>query len=688
MKTHEKKAVASHTTQNQAQPEAAFEAVSFGDIPRALAQPGRLQPVVAPGDAPPMQLKLVRDVPDMLGGSSPQEVTDIDFGLRIGMEVYDDSTGERFTVTGIGLISITLRNAFGRNVVYDTSTQTYSDATASAAPSARAWAYDQDDPFGLNSLAAPSALDAIPLLPVPLAFGSASSMAPPAQLPAFLPPLGEERRKRGPSPTPLTRQAQVPQQEQSASSSTTKRAKPASPSTLLGPSALSGMSHVAAPQLPQFDAEEIDALLDHLAEEDADLLASPPPLSGSLAAPSGFLLPPLLSGSGHAAPLLHAPASPLSGLLAPPSPLHGLLAPPSPLHGLLAPPSPLPWDPFASPLHAPASPLPWDPFASPLHAPALPLPASPLPVVPAPLMNLELQSAMTPKAPDVDEIDEARAGRIFMRLQGLQFRNDRGNMVPVPYHYPLDGCYGRAEMMAQALDRAGYDSEKAFVVSKRLPALNVPSSYAADAPRGSVPSIGWQYHIASVIDVTTASGAVVKMVLDPSMFDGPVSVATWVGRMNPNAFTEETIDSVRALHQAHIRADASRLFSSMHAFPPDYHAVTVAPRTVMDPVNLGETTSAAESLRPSLPLMSRFADAAPAHALAAALRAALGRHAGFGEVLALIDGATPEARQIFRLGLRDGTRQVVAPYTNLIAEVKGRFPDLLDSALIDASLLA
>ena len=682
MKTHEKKAVASHTTQNQAQPEAAFEAVSFGDIPRALSQPGRLQPVAAPGDASPMQLKLVRDVPDMFGGSSPQEVVAFDIGLHIGMEVYDDHTGERFTITAIDLFSISLRNAFGRDIVYDTSTQTYSDATLSAAPSAPAWAFDLEDPFGLNSFASPSAMDAIPQLPVPLAFGLASPMAPPAQLPALMPALGEERRKRGPSPTPLTRQAQVPQQEQSASSSTTKRAKPAaqsaSPSTLLGPSALSGMSHVAAPPSLQLGQDEIDVLSDILAEEDADVLASPLPLSGSLAAPSGLLLPPLVSGSGHASPLLHAPASPLSGQ-------H---VPASPLHGQPALPSPQPWDPFASPLPALPSPLSWDPFASPLHAPASPPPASPLPAVPAPLMNLELQSAMTPKAPDVDEIDEARAGRIFMRLQELRFKNDRGDMVPVPYHYPLDGCYGRAEMMAQALDRAGYASEKAFVVSKRLPALNVPSSYAADVPRGSVPSIGWQYHIAPVIDVTTGSGAVEKMVLDPSMFDRPVTVATWTGRMNPNVFAEETIDSVRALHQAHISADASRVFSSMDAFPPAYHAVTVAPRTVMDPVNLGETTSAAESLRPSLPLMSRFADAAPAHALAAALRAALVRRASIDDVLRIIDGATAEARQIFRLGLMEGTRQIVAPYISLIGEIKDRFPDLLDSALIDASLEA
>jgi hypothetical protein len=43
--------------------------------------------------------------------------------------------------------------------------------------------------------------------------------------------------------------------------------------------------------------------------------------------------------------------------------------------------------------------------------------------------------------------------------------------------------------------------------------------------------IAWSYHVAPVVTVTEADGRQVKYVIDPSLFDRPVLIGEWMGRM-------------------------------------------------------------------------------------------------------------------------------------------------------------
>lgn len=93
----------------------------------------------------------------------------------------------------------------------------------------------------------------------------------------------------------------------------------------------------------------------------------------------------------------------------------------------------------------------------------------------------------------------------------------------IPFRYPVDGCFARAHAMRRILLDNGYDCQKIFL-------------YGNLAAKKDC-CVTWGYHVAPLIYVNTSSGTVTK-VLDPSLFDSPVSVDTWVnGCLNSSCWS-------------------------------------------------------------------------------------------------------------------------------------------------------
>lgn len=88
----------------------------------------------------------------------------------------------------------------------------------------------------------------------------------------------------------------------------------------------------------------------------------------------------------------------------------------------------------------------------------------------------------------------------------------------IPFQYVVDGCYARAHKMRQILENDfGYSCEKVF-------SYEGPTGYlAVDA---GTCCVYWWYHVAPLVTVKMERGYK-KYVIDPSMFDEPVTIETW-----------------------------------------------------------------------------------------------------------------------------------------------------------------
>lgn len=114
----------------------------------------------------------------------------------------------------------------------------------------------------------------------------------------------------------------------------------------------------------------------------------------------------------------------------------------------------------------------------------------------------ELLAQSAPKT-----IDLATARRLF---------NEASAMEDIAWDYKADGCYARAHLMARRFEEQGIEVDKVWIKGQ----LDVPSA-----------GIQWNFHVAPIVYVEDESGNVQKMVIDPSLMDGPVSVDDWSATM-------------------------------------------------------------------------------------------------------------------------------------------------------------
>jgi hypothetical protein len=88
----------------------------------------------------------------------------------------------------------------------------------------------------------------------------------------------------------------------------------------------------------------------------------------------------------------------------------------------------------------------------------------------------------------------------------------------IPFLYPDDGCWGRAHEMCRLMIADGAAPEKVWIQGN----LNVASKNKPDC------LVQWNWHVAPTLQVVI-NGSLQDYVIDPSLFDEPVPLATWKG---------------------------------------------------------------------------------------------------------------------------------------------------------------
>jgi len=118
--------------------------------------------------------------------------------------------------------------------------------------------------------------------------------------------------------------------------------------------------------------------------------------------------------------------------------------------------------------------------------------------------------------------DGARAA--ISCVEAVEAFDKLANMRNLAYGYTDDGCYARAHLMCRKLLGMGIVPEKAWAFETEDRELVV------HYPNGKEQT--WWFHVAPVVQVDMPDGTTAKMVLDPSMFDGPVGLRQWTDKMN------------------------------------------------------------------------------------------------------------------------------------------------------------
>jgi Glutaminase len=94
----------------------------------------------------------------------------------------------------------------------------------------------------------------------------------------------------------------------------------------------------------------------------------------------------------------------------------------------------------------------------------------------------------------------------------------------IPFQFVIDGCYARAHKMRKIITtKYRYCCEKVFSFANHN---NDTLAVRADKWGGCC--VTWWYHVAPLIRVRLGRMAVLALVIDPSMFDKPVLLSTWL----------------------------------------------------------------------------------------------------------------------------------------------------------------
>ncbi len=101
----------------------------------------------------------------------------------------------------------------------------------------------------------------------------------------------------------------------------------------------------------------------------------------------------------------------------------------------------------------------------------------------------------------------------------------------IPFLYPDDGCWARAHEMCRLMLAAGASPRKVWIDgSLHTPTKNHPNCF-----------VNWGWHVAPTLCVRRGFWRSEEMVIDPSLFTTPVSMATWKGvQGDPSATLTQT----------------------------------------------------------------------------------------------------------------------------------------------------
>ena len=112
------------------------------------------------------------------------------------------------------------------------------------------------------------------------------------------------------------------------------------------------------------------------------------------------------------------------------------------------------------------------------------------------------------------------------------------NITPcIPFQYVIDGCYARAHKMRWIItNKYKYCCEKVFSFANQN-----DDRLAVKADKWGGCCVTWWYHVAPLVRVRVSLPAISKkelvlaMVIDPSMFDKPVLLSSWLSAQEKTA---------------------------------------------------------------------------------------------------------------------------------------------------------
>ena len=104
----------------------------------------------------------------------------------------------------------------------------------------------------------------------------------------------------------------------------------------------------------------------------------------------------------------------------------------------------------------------------------------------------------------------------------------------ITFKFPVDGCYARAHLMVQRMQAMGLTPGKAWTF-----ASDPNDPLWVNTPNHPDGKVEWGYHVAPTIKVDD-NGVTRDVVVDPSMFDHPVTVDEWKNAQNDRPHVVQT----------------------------------------------------------------------------------------------------------------------------------------------------
>ncbi len=148
------------------------------------------------------------------------------------------------------------------------------------------------------------------------------------------------------------------------------------------------------------------------------------------------------------------------------------------------------------------------------------------------------------------QIDQA-----ISKERATELFNKAKAMTDIAWDYKTDGCYARAHLMARRFEAEGVRVDKVWIKGN----LTVPNTY---------PLLNFRLHVAPIVYVNDENGLIKKMVIDPSLFDKPVSVEEWDNRMTKNTVRGSSLSIFPFPENATILERAVIAFSSSDPYLP------------------------------------------------------------------------------------------------------------------------
>ncbi len=105
----------------------------------------------------------------------------------------------------------------------------------------------------------------------------------------------------------------------------------------------------------------------------------------------------------------------------------------------------------------------------------------------------------------------------------------------IAFKFPADGCYARAHLMSQRMQKMGLSFGKAWTF-----AHDAADPLWVNTPNHPAGKVEWGYHVAPTTPVKGNDGIVRNMVMDPSMFNRPVTVEEWKDAQHDHPYVVQT----------------------------------------------------------------------------------------------------------------------------------------------------